>query len=140
LADRKGFVLNASKSFRISQLSVSKVEVLEGLMEGSMEEKRLVITCTLTVNGLEIPTHALTDCGATGIALMDQDFACHHHILRQELKERKQIEVIDGRSIVAGDIRHIANGGMKLQDHGEQLPMCITKLEQYPIVFRISRL
>jgi hypothetical protein len=85
LANRKGFVLNASKSFRISQLSVSKVEVLEGLMEG----KYLVTTCTLTVNNQEMPTHALTVCRATGIALMDQDFACHHHIPFQELEKRK---------------------------------------------------
>jgi hypothetical protein len=92
------------------------------------------------VNNQEMPTHALTVCRATGIALMDQDFACHHHILSQELNERKQIEVIDGRSIVAGDITHIANRGIKLQDHGEQLPMFITKLEQYLIVLRISRL
>jgi hypothetical protein len=52
------------------------VEVLEGSMEG----KHLVITCSLTVNHQEIPMHALIDCGATGIAFMDQDFARHHQI------------------------------------------------------------
>jgi len=34
LVDRKSFVLNALKCFRISRLSVSKVEVLEGSIEG----------------------------------------------------------------------------------------------------------
>jgi len=57
------------------------VEVLEGSMEG----KHLVITCTLTVNNQEIPTHALSDCGATGIAFMDQDFDHHYQIPLQEL-------------------------------------------------------
>jgi hypothetical protein len=40
-----------------------------------MEGKHLVITCSLTVNNQEIPTHALIDCGAMGIAFIDQDFA-----------------------------------------------------------------
>jgi hypothetical protein len=71
LVDGKRFLSNALKCFGISRLSVSKVEVLEGSMEG----KHLVITCTLTVNNQVIPTHALIDCGATGIAFIDQDFS-----------------------------------------------------------------
>ena len=133
MVDGKSFVLNALKCFGISRLSVSKVEVLEGSMEG----KHLVITCSLTVNNQEIPTHALIDCGATGIAFMDQDFARHHQIPLQELKEKKQVEVIDGRPIESGDITHIAKVGMKIQEHREQLPMFITKLGHYPIVLGI---
>ena len=81
--DGKSFVLNALKCFRISRLSVSKVGVLEGSIAGT----HLVITCSLNVNNQEIPTHALIDSGATGIAFMDQDFARHHQIPRQEIKE-----------------------------------------------------
>jgi len=82
--DDESFVLNALKCFGISHLSVSKVEVLEESMEG----KYLVTTCTLTVNSQEISTHALIDCGAAGIAFMDQDFARHHQIPLEELKEK----------------------------------------------------
>ena len=82
--DSRSGVLNALKCFRISRLSVSKVEVLEGSMEG----KHLVITRTLTVKNQEIPTHAPINCGATGIASMDQDFARHHQIPLQQLKEK----------------------------------------------------
>jgi len=85
LVDGKSFVLNALKCFGISRLSVSKVEVLEGSMEG----KYLVITCSLTMNNQEIPPHALIDCRAMGIAFMDQDFACHHQIPLQELNQKK---------------------------------------------------
>jgi predicted aspartyl protease len=130
LVDGKSFVLNALKCFGISRLSVSKVEVLEGSMEG----KHLVITCTLTVNNQEITTHALIDCGATGIAFMDQDFACHHQIPFQELKEKRQVEVINGRPIESGDITHIAKVSMKMEDHKDQLLMFVTKLGHYPIV------
>jgi hypothetical protein len=54
-----------------------------------MEGKHIVIICTLTVNDQEIPTHTLIDYGATGIAFMDQDFARHHQIPLQQLKEKK---------------------------------------------------
>jgi len=133
LVDGKSFVLNALKCFGISRLSVSKVEVLEGSMEG----KHLVITCTLTVNNQEIPTHALIDCTATGIAFMDQDFARHHQIPLQESKEKRQVEVINGRPIESGDITQIAKVGMRIQDRKEQLPMFITKLGHYPMVLGI---
>jgi hypothetical protein len=65
---------------------------------------------------------------------MDQDFARHHQIPLQELKEKKQVGVIDRRSIESGDITHIAKVGMKIQECREQLPMFITKLGDYPIV------
>jgi len=73
-----------------------------------MEGKHLVITCTLTLSNKEIPTHPQIDCGATGIAYMDQDFAHHHQIQLQESKEKRHVEVIDGRPTDSGDIMHVA--------------------------------
>jgi hypothetical protein len=75
LVDWKRSVLNASKCFGISRLSVSKAEVLEGSMDG----KHSVTTCTLTVNNQEIPTHAL---------ITQNDFARHDQIPIQELTRR----------------------------------------------------
>jgi hypothetical protein len=115
LVDGKSFVLNALKYFGISRLSVSKVEVLKGSMEG----RYLVITCTLTMNDTEIPTHALINWGATGIAFMDQDFAHHHQIPLQEVQKRKHLNVLDIRPIESGHMMHIAKVGMNIQDHGE---------------------
>jgi hypothetical protein len=89
------------------------------------------------VNNQELPTHALINCGGMGIAFMDQDFARHHQISLQKVKEKKQVEVIDGRPIESGDITHIGKVGMQLQEHKEQLPMFITKLGHYPIVLGI---
>jgi len=133
LVDGESFVLNALKCFGIPGLSVSKVEVLAGSMEG----KHLVITCLLIVNNQEISTHALIDCGATGIVFMDQDFARHHQIQLQELMEEKKVEVMDGKHIESGDITHIAQVGMNIQEYMEHLPMFITKLGHYPVVLRI---
>jgi len=128
--DTKSCVLNALKCFGISRLSVSKVEVLEGSLEG----RHLVITSTLTVNNHAIPTHALMDCGATGIAFLNRDSARHHQISLQELKQIRQVEVIDRRPIESGDITHVAKVGMMMKDQDKQLPMFVTKLGHYPIV------
>jgi hypothetical protein len=95
LIEKKSVVLNALKCFGISRLAVSKVEVLEV----SMKRKHSVIPYTLTKNKHEIPTLALIDCRAIPIALMDQDFARDHQIARHDLKEKKHVEVIDGRPI-----------------------------------------
>jgi hypothetical protein len=133
LSHQKTFGLNALKCSGISHLSVSKVEVLER----SKEAKHLVITCTLTVKNQVIPTNVLIDCGATGVAFMDQDFASHHQTPLQKTKEKKQVQAIDGRPIETGDIMHIANIGMKIHNHSEQLLMFATKLGHYPIVLGI---
>jgi hypothetical protein len=53
------------------------------------------------------------------------------------LKEKKQVEVIDGRPIESGDISHFAKVGMKIQQHKVQFPMFITELGHYPIVLGI---
>jgi len=102
-----------------------------------MEVKHLVTTCTLTVNKQEIPTHALIDCGGTGISVMNQDYAGHHQIPLDELKEKRQVEVIDGRPTQSGDIMHVAKVGMMVQDCKEQLPMFATKLAHHTIVLGI---
>jgi hypothetical protein len=59
------------KFFGISSLSDSKVEVLEGPMEG----KHKVITCTMAGNNQEMPTSTLIDCRAKGVALIVDGFA-----------------------------------------------------------------
>jgi len=84
-----------------------------------------------------IPTYALIDCRATGIAFIDHDFVRHHHIPIQKLNEKKQVEVINGKHIQSGDITHITKLSMKIQHHKEQLPMSVTKLGHYPIVLGI---
>jgi hypothetical protein len=85
----------------------------------------------------EIPTHGLIDCGATGIAFMDQDFAHHHHIPLQERREKREVKVINGRPIESGDITHVAKVGMRIHNHEQSLPMFVTKLCQYPIFLGI---
>jgi predicted aspartyl protease len=102
-----------------------------------MDGNHLVVMCTLSFDSKEIPTHALIDCGATGYPFIDQDFANHHHLPLRPLETPRALEVIDGRKISSGDITHIAEGYLSIQEHREKLPMFVTKLGHYPIVLGI---
>jgi hypothetical protein len=73
-----------------------------------------------------------------GIGCMGQAVAHHHQIPLRELNEKKQVKVLDGSHNESEDITHIAKVSMKIQDHGEQLPMLVTKLEHYPVVLKIA--
>jgi predicted aspartyl protease len=78
--------------FSISSTAVKDVAIKEGSMDG----KHLVMMCTLSLNGKEIPTHALIDYGAMGYAFIDQDFANRHELPLCPLKTPHALEVIDG--------------------------------------------
>lgn len=85
-----------------------------------MKGKHLVKTCSLTIRDQMIQTQALIGCAATGIALMDQDFARHHDSQLQDLKESRQVEGIDRWTIESGDITHLAKVQMGIQEHTDR--------------------
>jgi hypothetical protein len=107
------------------------------VQEVSLDGKHLVIACTIYVNEKPIQTYALIDCGATGIAFIDESFASHHQVPFEKLLIPRSLEVIDGRPIESGDITHLARAKMEIEGHREDLPMFVTKLGHYPIVLGI---
>jgi hypothetical protein len=122
--------LSVNASFGISQFSIQSAEI----KESSMESKHLVVKCSLKIEDKIIDTHALIDCVATGIAFIDKDFVRHHQIQEKELKDPRELEVIDGRPIESGAITTMAKLDLGIRGHQEQLPMFVTKLGHYPIV------
>jgi hypothetical protein len=78
--------------FSISSTAVKDVAIKEGSMDGN----HLIMIYTLSLNSKEIPTHALIDCGATGYAFIDQDFANRHQLPLHPQKTPHALEVIDG--------------------------------------------
>jgi predicted aspartyl protease len=102
-----------------------------------MDGKHVVVTCFLSHSDQEIQTYALIDCGATGYAFVDKDFARHHQLPLRPLKNPRTLEVIDGHQISSGDITHIAEVQLSIQEHRKKLPMFVTKLGYYPIVLGI---
>jgi len=102
-----------------------------------MEGKYLVVLCNISFGNRTVATQALIDCGATGIAFVDQDFVRHHQLPLTPLQYPRSLEVIDGRPISSNDIRHIANTHLAILEHQETLPMFVTKLGHYPVVLGI---
>jgi len=102
-----------------------------------MEGKHLVVLRNVSLGNRSVATHALIDCGATGIAFIDQDFARHHQLPLTPLQYPRSLEVIDGHPISSGDITHVANTHLSILKHQESLPMFVTKLGHYPIVLGI---
>lgn len=55
-------------------------------LEGSIERKHIVITCTLTIKYQVLKSHALIDCRATGIAFRDQNYALNQQLPSHNIK------------------------------------------------------
>jgi len=102
-----------------------------------MEGKHLVILCNVSFGDKTIASHTLIDCGATGVAFVDEDFARHHQLPLTPLKYPRALEVIDGHPISSGDITHTTNTTLSIHEHREQIPMFVTKLGYYLIVLGI---
>jgi len=67
-------------------LSVSGLALPEVNVEGiSLDGKHLVIACAICVNEKPVRTYALIDCGATGIAFVDESNANLHQIPFEKL-------------------------------------------------------
>jgi hypothetical protein len=86
-----------SSSVLAKILSISSTAIRDtAIEEGSMDGKHVVVTCDLSFNHKNIPTHALIDCGATGYAFVDQTFATYHTLPLHPLITPRVLEVIDG--------------------------------------------
>jgi transposase InsO family protein len=105
--------------------------------QNEMDGHHLIATCTLHDNNNVIKTHALIDCGATGYAFIDEDFARRNNLPQFKLKTPRSLHVIDGRPAASGDITHITKTRLSIRQHQEEIPMFLTKLGQYPIVLGI---
>ena len=83
-------------------------------------------------------SYALVDCGATGYAFVDEEFARDHNLPLYKLKTPHSLEVINGRSIELGLITHLTRLRMSIDSHQENIPMFVTKLGHYPVVLGLS--
>lgn len=102
-----------------------------------MEGEHLTVMCTLSASTTEISTYSLIDCGATGLAFLDETFARHHNLPLTRLQTPRNLEVIDGRPITSGPITHIAEFYLKVGQHVEKIFAFVTTLGHYPLVLGI---
>jgi hypothetical protein len=87
----------------LASLFVSAQEVLyvsasllSNEQESELDGNHLIIPCILSNHNLKIDTHALIDCGYTGLSFMNNEFPHQHNFPHYQLKTPKTIEVIDG--------------------------------------------
>jgi hypothetical protein len=102
-----------------------------------MDGEHLVVSCSLNDNQTPIRSHALVDCGATGIAFIDEEFSRCHNLPLYKLRSPRSLEVIDGRPIGSGQVTHMTKVKLTIDKHKEEIPMFVTQLGHYPIVLGI---
>jgi hypothetical protein len=110
---------------------------LSSKQENEMDGNHLVVLCTLSDHDIKIDTHALVDCGCTGLSFMNEAFACQHNFARYQLKNPKTVEVIDGHPISSGDIMEYVEVQCMIADHHETLTAYLTSLGHYPLILGI---
>ena len=102
-----------------------------------MDGTHMIVTCSLHDNSNVIKSHALIDCGATGYAFIDEDFARRNNLPLHRLHTPRTLHVIDGRPSASGAITHITKVRLRIREHQVEIPMFVTRLGQYPIVLGI---
>ena len=122
---------NSQPTVRVSGFAL-KEEPME-----SLDGHHLIVKCTIEDSFHKLKSHSLVDCGASGFAFIDKDYAHHHNLPLHSLKEPRHLEVIDGRPIDSGDITHVVKVGLNINGHYEQLSAYVTKLGHYPLVLGI---
>jgi hypothetical protein len=99
-----------------------------------LEGGHLVVDCTLNRT---ISSRALIDCGATGLAFVDETFASENQLELIPLHTPRTLEVIDGRQISSGAITHVVRFALAIGEHIEELTAFVTKLNHYALVLGI---
>jgi len=95
----------------------------------------LVLPCNLVEDAsTPIKTKAMLDSGATGKGFVDESFAQTNKLTLYKLRNRRRLNVVDGRPSSAGDITHVAKLNMEISGHKEKLLFYVTRLGKYDII------
>ena len=96
-----------------------------------------MVDCSITSGDNKVVIHALLDCGATRFAFVHEQFFSQHNLPRYQLRVSRALDVIDGRSILSGDITELVRVTPDTGGHREELAAFVTSLGQYPLVLGI---
>ena len=115
-------------------LCISSCSLQSDVKEESLYKNHNIISTQIQNESCLISTHALVDCGATGFAFIDEEFARGHNFPLFKLEKPRYLEVIDGRPIESSLIMHMTKLRMSIAGHKERIPLFVTKLGHYSIV------
>ncbi|KAM4061999.1 hypothetical protein HRG_013492 [Hirsutella rhossiliensis] len=76
----------------------------------------------------------MLDSGATGKGFIDESFAHANKLTLYELRNRRRLNVVDGRPSSAGDITHVVKLNMEIKGHKEKMLFYVTKLGKYNVI------
>ena len=108
-----------------------------GETTANLDGSHLIIKCVIEDSLRRLDSHGLIDCGTSGFAFIDDNYAQRHHLPRYSLKEPRRLEVIDGRPIDSGNLTHIVKVGLDINGHRERVSAFVTKLGHYPLLLGI---
>ncbi len=94
----------------------------------------MVISCVLRHAQSRIPALTLIDCGASAYAFIDKTFAQQHNFPQHQLKYPRRLQGFDGQPALTGNITHVVETTMAIDNHIERLFLFVTGLKYYPIV------
>lgn len=104
-----------------------------------MDADALVIPISLSASAsVSVQSYALTDSGASAMAFIDESFARQQGLKLQPLRHSRNLNVVDGRSIVSGALTHKVTTKMSIRNHEEEISMFVTHLGHYPVVLGIK--
>ena len=118
-------------TFKLSALALSARE------ESRLNGNYITIKCSLGKEPRNITEQALCDTVATGFAFIDEAFAREYNFPKFELRIPCAVDVIDGRPITGGDITHVVNVPLCINDHLEELPAFVKTLGNYKLFLGI---
>ena len=100
-----------------------------------MEQNHIVVKATIGTTQAQEAT--LCDTGATGFALIDEEYIKLHNFPKHQLDLPRSVDVIDRRPIASGDITPAVKLQLTIGNHEEEITAFITTPENYKLVLGI---
>ena len=94
----------------------------------------MIVSCILRQAQSRIPALALINCGASAYAFIDKTFAQQYNFRQHPLKYPRRLQGFDRQLALTGNITHMVETIMAIDNHIERLFLFITGLKYYPIV------
>jgi hypothetical protein len=85
--------------------------------QNEIDGNHLIVTCTLHDQENMIKSHVLIDYGTTSYAFIDEDHACHYHLLLHLLKSPRNLTIIDRTAVTSRTNTHITHTYLAIRNY-----------------------
>ena len=95
------------------------------------ESAHLIVPCDIN----PVRTEAMIDCGATGLAFINERLVRQHHLPMTPLEEIQELIAADGHAMKP--ITETVTITMKLKDHIEEITMFVANIGNHDVILGI---